>query len=120
MLSTVTLRDISSQHLPASVPYAVLAPSRPEPLPLFILLLGAGGTRDSIFDLQPLFDAWWAESTVPPMIIATPTSSKAHRHSNSRKDDAPDVSLPVVALQPPKPTPNAPEVRCKSLRQTSA
>src|ERR1043166_7095608 len=36
MTSTVTLRDISSQHLPAPVPYAVLAPSREEPLPLCI------------------------------------------------------------------------------------
>ena len=74
MTSTVTLRDISSQHLPAPVPYAVLAPSREEPLPLCILLLGAGGTRDSMVDLQTLFDAWWAENTVPAMIIATPTS----------------------------------------------
>src|SRR5712692_7893176 len=74
MPSTVTLRDISSQHLPAPVPYAVLAPSQQTPLPLCILLLGAGGTRDSIFDLQPLFDDWWAKSTVPPMVIAIPTS----------------------------------------------
>jgi S-formylglutathione hydrolase len=35
--------------------------------------LGAGGTRDSMFDLQSLFDSWWAGNTVPPMIIATPT-----------------------------------------------
>jgi S-formylglutathione hydrolase len=74
MSSTVTLHDISSQHLHAPVPYAVLAPRREEPLPLCILLLGAGGTRDSMFDLQPLFDAWWAAKTVPPMTIATPTS----------------------------------------------
>jgi len=73
MPSTVMLRDIFSQHLPASVPYAVLAPSRQEPLPLCILLLGAGGTRDSVVDLQPLFDGWWAQGTVPPMIIATPS-----------------------------------------------
>ena len=65
MPSTVTLRDISSPHLPAPLPYAVLAPGREEPLPLCILLLGAGGTRDSIFNLQPLFDVWWAESAVP-------------------------------------------------------
>ena len=73
MSSTVTLCDIFSQHLPGPVPYAVLAPSREEPLPLCILLLGAGGTRDSMVDLQPLFDGWWAQQTVPPMIIATPT-----------------------------------------------
>ncbi len=74
MSSTVTLREISSRHLPAPVPYAVLAPDQTESLPLCILLLGAGGTRDVLSDLQPLFDRWWAERTVPSMIIATPTS----------------------------------------------
>jgi S-formylglutathione hydrolase FrmB len=74
MPSTVTLRDVSSQHLPAPVPYAVLAPGTEEPLPLCILLLGAGGTRESLFDLRLPFDSWWAGNTVPPMIIATPTS----------------------------------------------
>jgi S-formylglutathione hydrolase len=74
MLSTVTLHDISSPHLPEAVPYAVLAPGVEEALPLCILLLGAGGTRDSMFDLQPLFDGWWAGGAVPPMIIATPTA----------------------------------------------
>ena len=73
MPSTVTLCDISSEHLPSPVSYAVLAPSQKEALPLCILLLGAGGTRDSMFDLQPLFDGW-AGRTVPPLIIATPTS----------------------------------------------
>jgi S-formylglutathione hydrolase len=74
MPSVVTLHDISSQHLPAPIPYAVLTPSREGPLPLCVLLLGAGGTRDSLFDLQPVFDRWWAESFVPHMVIATPTS----------------------------------------------
>jgi S-formylglutathione hydrolase len=74
MSSTLTLRDISSEHLPAPVPYAVLAPSGQAPLPLCILLLGAGGTRESLFDLQPLFERWWAEGAVPPMIVATPTA----------------------------------------------
>jgi S-formylglutathione hydrolase len=73
MPSTITLHDISSQHLPAPVPYAVLRPGSEEPLPLCILLLGAGGTRDSLFDLQELFDSCWVEGSVPPMIIVTPT-----------------------------------------------
>ena len=74
MPSIVTLNDISSHNLPAPIPYAVLAPSSEEPLPLCILLLGAGGTHDSLVDLQPVFEAWWAESVVPRMIVATPTS----------------------------------------------
>ena len=74
MPSTVTLHEIASQHLPQRVEYAVLASNREEPLPLCVFLLGGGGTRDSLFDLQPLFDRWWADGTVPAMIIATPTS----------------------------------------------
>jgi len=73
MSSTVTLHDIASPHLPAPVLYAVLSPESPEPLPLCILLLGAGGTRESLIDLQPVFDGWWKEGVVPPMIVATPT-----------------------------------------------
>jgi S-formylglutathione hydrolase len=71
--STVTLRDTASQNLPEPVSFAVLTPSLEGPLPLCLLLLGAGGTRDSLFDLQALFDSWWADGTVPHMIIATPT-----------------------------------------------
>jgi S-formylglutathione hydrolase len=74
MPSTITLHDISSHHLPAPVSYAVLDPGGEEPLPLCILLLGAGGTRDSLLDLQPQFDAWWADGSVPLMIIVTPSA----------------------------------------------
>lgn len=74
MQSTVSLHDISSSHLPASVPYAILAPRHEEPLPLCVLLLGAGGTRESLADLQPRFEEWWAANSVPPMIVATPTA----------------------------------------------
>ena len=73
MPSTITLHDISSQYLPAPISYAVLRPGGEATLPLCILLLGAGGTRDSLFDLQQLFDNCWAEGSVPPMIVVTPT-----------------------------------------------
>ena len=75
MPSTVTLNEIHSQHLPAPVPFAVLAPAQPGPLPLCILLLGGGGTREALYDLQPDFEDWWAGHVVAPMIIATPTSN---------------------------------------------
>src|SRR5580693_3589630 len=65
MTSIITLHDISSQHLSAPVSYAVLRPDREEPLPLCLLLLGAGATRDSLCDLQELFDTCWAEGSVP-------------------------------------------------------
>jgi len=73
MPSTLTLSDLSSSHLPAPVPYAVLAPESPHPLPLCVLLMGAGGSRDNLADLQPLFDRWWAEGALPPMTVAVPS-----------------------------------------------
>jgi S-formylglutathione hydrolase len=74
MPSTVTLHEISSNHLPQPVPYAVLTPGSERQLPLCLLLMGAGGTRESVFDLEPLFHRWWDESAVPRMIVATPTA----------------------------------------------
>ena len=75
MASRVTLGEISSRHLPVPVPYAVVAREQEEPLPLCLLLMGAGGTRESLVELQAAFDGWWAEGSVPPMAIATPTSA---------------------------------------------
>jgi S-formylglutathione hydrolase len=72
--ASVTLHELASPHLPAPVPYAVLSPANLEPLPLCILLLGAGGTRENLIDLQPVFEGWWREGSVPPMIVATPTA----------------------------------------------
>lgn len=74
MPSTIALYEISSQHLPAPVSYAVLRPDGEEPLPVCILLLGAGGSRDSLVDLQPRFEAWWADGSVPPIIVVTPSA----------------------------------------------
>ena len=50
MPSRVELHDLSSPHLPAPVPYAVLTPGGQDPLPLCIFLLGGGGTRESVCD----------------------------------------------------------------------
>ena len=74
MSSTVTFGDLTAKYLSAPVPYAVLAPETRDRLPLCILLLGAGGTRDSLVELQPLFETWWSNNVVPPVIIATPTA----------------------------------------------
>lgn len=74
MASAVSLHDLTSTHLPAPVPYAVLAPGVAGPLPVCILLMGAGGTRESLIDLQPVFDGWWSDGIIPPMLIVTPTA----------------------------------------------
>jgi S-formylglutathione hydrolase len=67
MASAVTLHEL------ASIPYAVLAPERAGTLPLCIFLLGAGGTRENLIDLQPTFDEWWRDGVSPPMIVAVPS-----------------------------------------------
>jgi len=73
MPSKVHLGEITSKHLRNPAPYAIIAPENYEPLPLCIFLLGAGGTRDALVDLQPVFDAWWADRSIPQMVFATPT-----------------------------------------------
>ena len=74
MTSAFTLHEIASAHLPAPVPYSVLAPATSEPAPVCLFLMGAGGTRESLLDLQPVFNGWWTEGILPPMIIVTPTA----------------------------------------------
>ena len=72
-MSSVKLAEATSQHLPAAVQYAVLSPDESGQLPICLLLMGGGGTREALFDLQPLFDEWWRSGVVLPMRIATPT-----------------------------------------------
>ena len=74
MPSVITLHELASQHLPAPVPYAVLRPNHKGPLPLCILLMGAGGTRDSLGDLRQMFETGWAEGAVPAMVVVTPSA----------------------------------------------
>jgi S-formylglutathione hydrolase len=73
MPSLIALHDLASPHLPAPVPYAVLIPEHAEPLPLCLLLLGAGGTRENLIELQPIFEGWWVEGLTPPMAVAVPS-----------------------------------------------
>ncbi len=72
-LSSVTLAEITSPHLPAAAQYAVLSPDEAQEPPTCILLMGGGGTREALFDLQPLFEEWWKSGIVLPMRIVTPT-----------------------------------------------
>src|SRR5579872_2143869 len=76
MTSNTELHDLASAYLPAPVPYALVTPpgyNESPPLPLCLLLLGGGGSRQNLVDCQPLFDAWWADGSIPPMVLATPS-----------------------------------------------
>lgn len=78
MPSTVALAELSSIHLSEPVPYAVIAPRDAGPLPLCIVLMGGGGSRQSLVDCQPLFDSWWAEGALAPMAFATPSAGMSY------------------------------------------
>ncbi len=60
-----------------AVEYAVLLPaayrSDSEPLPLLLLLHGAGGDREQLARFQPQISEMWASKTLPPMVIAAPS-----------------------------------------------
>jgi S-formylglutathione hydrolase len=72
MPSKIELADLPS------IPYAVIAPESPGPLPLCIVLMGGGGSRQSLVDCQPLFDQWWAEGILAPMVFATPSAGMSY------------------------------------------
>ena len=78
MPSNIELSEISSRHFPEPVPYASITPSGPGPFPLCIVLMGGGGSRQSLVDCQPLFDRWWSEGAVAPMIFATPSPGMSY------------------------------------------
>ncbi len=70
------MHDLRSLNLPEPVPYAVITPpgyTDAATLPLCLMLMGGGGTRDHLVACQPLFDAWWSDGSVPPMVLATPS-----------------------------------------------
>jgi S-formylglutathione hydrolase len=74
--SNVELHELSSKNLPGAVPYAVLTPAgygESGALPLCLVLMGGGGSRQNLVDCQPLFEGWWADGSIPPMVLATPS-----------------------------------------------
>jgi S-formylglutathione hydrolase len=54
------------------VPCAAIVPRDAGPLPLCLFLYGGGGSRESLADIQPLLESWWASGRLPPLLVATP------------------------------------------------
>jgi S-formylglutathione hydrolase len=81
MQSNVELHDLASEHLPEAVPYAVITPpgyGESGPLPLCLFLMGGGGSRQNLVDSRPLFDSWWSDGSLPPMVLATPSAGMSY------------------------------------------
>jgi len=74
-----TLDELRSDYLPRSVPYAVLTPGGDGgPFPLCIVLHGGGGSRQSLLDCTGLFEQWWSDGSLPPMVLASPSAEMSY------------------------------------------
>jgi S-formylglutathione hydrolase len=74
--STIELHELGSTE------YAVILPPGFEggAAPLCVVLQGGGGSRQNLIDCQKYFDAWWADGSIPPMVLATPTAAMSYYH----------------------------------------
>ncbi|MGA3043985.1 MAG: hypothetical protein ABSF54_24690 [Bryobacteraceae bacterium] len=70
------LDELRSDFLPEAVPYAAITPlgGGPGPFPLCIVLHGGGGRRQSLVDCRSLFEGWWPDGSMPPMVLASPSA----------------------------------------------
>lgn len=81
MPSRVELHEMPSSNLPGAVLYALITPpgyGESKPLPLCLILMGGGGSRQSLVDCQPLFDEWWSQGSFPSMVLATPSPGMSY------------------------------------------
>jgi S-formylglutathione hydrolase len=64
--------------LPGDIAYTVLTPAAAgPPLPLTLVLHGAGSSSEFLATVQPLVDGMWADGSLPPAVLAcasTPTA----------------------------------------------
>jgi S-formylglutathione hydrolase len=84
--SQVRFGELSSRYMKDTVPYAVITPPGYEEsghVPLCLVLVGGGGSRYSLVECQPLFDRWWREGAIPPMVLATPNAGMSYYHDYS-------------------------------------
>jgi S-formylglutathione hydrolase len=77
--ANATLGELQSDYLPKAVPYAVLTPDGASgPYPLCIVLHGGGGSRQSLLDCRGLFEQWWSDGSLPPMVLASPSADMSY------------------------------------------
>ena len=71
---------LQSDYVPDAVPYAVIAPRGDDhgPFPLCLVLHGGGGSRQSLVDCTSLFENWWSDGSLPPMVLASPSAGMSY------------------------------------------
>ena len=75
----VELAELRSDLVPDPVPYAVVLPpgyDDAEPLPLCLNLHGGGGSRDMLVGFREPLDAWFADGSLEPMVIASASTGE--------------------------------------------
>ncbi len=73
MSATVLHRFELDDPAHGAVPCAAIVPAgHHTALPVCAFLYGGGGSRESLVEIQPLLDAWWAAGSLPQMVVATP------------------------------------------------
>jgi S-formylglutathione hydrolase len=80
-VSNVELHELASRRLPEPVPYALITPpgyDASRTVPLCLMLMGGGGSRQNLVDSKPLIDRWWSEGAIPPMLFATPSAGMSY------------------------------------------
>jgi S-formylglutathione hydrolase len=61
-------------------PIAAITPQGDEsgPFPLCIVLHGGGDSRQSLVDCDVLFENWWSDGSLPPMVLASPSAGMSY------------------------------------------
>ena len=80
--STISEHELLTELVPSPVSYRVLRPPQvmdpgPEGLPLLLMLHGGGDSAEFLATMRPLFDGLWADGTLPPMVVATPSAGRS-------------------------------------------
>jgi S-formylglutathione hydrolase len=79
--SNIELHELVAKQLPEAIPFALITPpgyKESAPLPLCLILMGGGGSRQNLVDCQPLFDSWWSDGSLPLMVLATPSPGMSY------------------------------------------
>ena len=64
--------------VPSPVSFRVLHPDVPtDGLPLLLFLHGGGGSDESLNTVRPVFEMLWADGSLPPLVVATPSAGRS-------------------------------------------
>jgi S-formylglutathione hydrolase len=73
--------ELTTHLVPSPATFSVLLPPGYDatlgPVPLLLFLHGGGGSRDFLANMRPLIEQCWADGTLPPMVVATPSAGRS-------------------------------------------